>query len=150
MKIKLEDIKALREETSAGIADCRQALEESKGNMAKAREWIRRKGIDRADKKTEREVKAGAVFSYVHHNQTLGSLVSLASETDFVAKNSQFQKLGHELAMQVAAAKPKTMQELLDGQYIRDPRKTVAELIKETIGTLGENIQVVDFKIISI
>jgi len=86
----------------------------------------------------------------VHHNQTLGSLVSLASETDFVAKNSQFQKLGHELAMQVAAAKPKTMQELLDGQYIRDPRKTVAELIKETIGTLGENIQVVDFKIISI
>lgn len=150
MQIKLTDIKKLREETSAGVADCRQALEEAKGKMDEAIKILRKKGIERAEKKSEREVKTGAVFSYVHHNQTLGSLVSVASETDFVAKNSQFQNLGHELAMQVAAAKPRTMQELLGGQYIRDPKKTVSELIKETIGKLGENIQVLDFKVIVI
>lgn len=150
MQIKLTDIKQLREETSAGVADCRQALEEAKGKMDEAIKILRKKGMERADKKSGREVKAGAVFSYVHHNQTLGSLVALASETDFVAKNSQFQNLGHELAMQVAAAKPKTVQELLDGQYIRDPQKTVSQLIKETIGILGENVKIVDFKIISI
>ncbi len=150
MKISLEAIKQLREETNAGVADCRQALEESKGDIKKAREWIRRHAITRAEKKSERKVAAGAVFSYVHHNQTLGSLVTLACETDFVAKNDQFQKLGHELAMQVAAAKPTTLPELLKGEYVRDPRKKVAELIKETIGILGENIQIVDFKVLSI
>lgn len=143
MKINIEEIKKLRAETGAGVADCREALLETGGYEA-AREWLRKKGMERAAKKAEREVKAGAVFSYVHHNQAMGSLVTVASETDFVAKNSEFQKLGHELAMQATASGAGSVQNLLEGQYIRDPSRKVAELVKELSGKLGENIQVVD------
>lgn len=150
MKIKIEDIKKLREETDAGIADCRQALEECAGNFKKATEWLRQKGLEKAEKKGEREVKAGRVFSYVHHNGKVAALVVLACETDFVAKTDEFQHLGHELAMQVAAGEPIGIQELMDQEYMRDPSKKITELVKETIGKLGENIQVVDFSVKSI
>lgn len=144
MKINLEDLKKLRELTSAGVSDCRLALEESKGDIKKATEILRKKGIEKAAKKTDREVKAGMVFSYIHHTGRVGSMVSLACETDFVAKTDEFQKLGKELAMQVAATGS------LDEPYIRDASKTVQELIKEVIGKLGENIQVIDFKVLHI
>lgn len=144
MKINLEDLKKLRELTSAGVSDCRLALEEAKGDMKKATEILRKKGIEKAAKKTDRQVKAGMIFSYIHHTGRVGSMVSLACETDFVAKTDEFQKLGKELAMQVAATGS------LDEPYIRDASKTVAELIKETIGKLGENIQVVEFKVLTI
>ena len=150
MKIDLQAIKALREKTDAGIADCRQALEETDGKMDEAIKILRKKGIERAEKKGEREVKAGAVFSYVHHNGKVASLVVLASETDFVAKTDEFQHLGKEIAMQVAASKPGTTAELLDQEYVRDPSKKIRELVKEVIGKLGENIQVVDFSVKSI
>lgn len=150
MKVSLEDIKKLREETSAGVADCRQALEESEGDFEKAREWIRKKGIARAEKKGEREVKAGLIFYYGHHTGRLAALVALACETDFVAKTENFAKLGKELALHVASARPADVNELLEQEYVRDPSKKISELIKETIGTLGENIQVIDFKILSI
>jgi elongation factor Ts len=142
MQVKIEDIKKLREKTGAGIADCRQALEETKGDLKAAEEVLRKKGIQKAEKKAERQVKAGMVFAYVHHTGRLGAMVGLACETDFVAKTDDFQKLGKELAMQVAAANPADVKELLEQEYIRDPGKKVAELIKETIGKLGENIQV--------
>lgn len=150
MKISLEMIKKLREATDAGVADCRQALEESNGDMEKAKAWIRAKGISRAEKKGEREVKAGAVFTYTHHTGRVGVLVALGCETDFVAKTEHFQKLGKELALHVAAARPETVAELLEQDYVRDASKKISELIKETIGVLGENIQVVDFKIVAI
>ena len=97
MKVNLEDLKKLREQTSAGVADCRLALEESKGDLKKATEILRKKGIERAEKKSEREVKAGVVFSYIHHTGRVGSILSLACETDFVAKTDDFQKLGKEI-----------------------------------------------------
>lgn len=150
MKVKIEDIKKLREKTDAGIADCRQALEEANGKMDEAVKILRKKGIEKAAKKSEREVKAGRVFSYIHHTGRLGSLVALACETDFVAKTEHFQNLGKELAMQVAAAKPENIEGLLKQEYIRDPAKKIAEVIKEVIGKLGENIQVVDFKMIGV
>ncbi len=149
-KVSLEDIKKLREETSAGVADCRTALEEAQGDFKKARDYLHKKGLERADKKSAREVKAGNVFSYIHHNSKVGSIVSLACETDFVAKTDDFQKLGKEIALHLAASRPETLEELLDQEYVRDPSKKISELIKSVIGTLGENIQVVDFKVLAI
>ena len=144
MKVNLEDLKKLREQTSAGVADCRLALEESKGDLKKATEILRKKGIERAEKKSEREVKAGVVFSYIHHTGRVGSILSLACETDFVAKTDDFQKLGKEIAMHLAATGS------LDTPYIRDTSKSIQDLIKQTIGKLGENSQSVDFKVLSI
>lgn len=150
MSVKIEDIKKLREETGAGIADCREALEEAKGDFEKAKEFLHKKGLQKADKKADREVKAGWVFSYIHHNGRVGSVLSLACETDFVAKTDDFQKLGKELAAQVAAVQPETKEELLTSDYFRVPTKTTQELIKEAIGKLGENIQVIDFKVLGV
>lgn len=150
MKIKVEDIKKLREKTGAGIADCREALEKANGKMDEAIKILRRKGIEKAAKKEGREVKAGSVFSYVHHNGKIGVLVSLACETDFVAKTDDFQTLGKELTLQIAASHPSSIEELLDQEYVRDPSRKVSDLIKEAIGKLGENIQVVDFKVVGV
>lgn len=150
MKVKLEDIKKLREATGAGVADCRQALEECGGDGKQAAEVLRQQGMAKAAKKAGREVTAGCVFSYIHHNGQIGALVCLACETDFVAKTDDFQSLGRELAMHIAASQPATVAELLDQEYVRDPSKKVADLIKEVIGKLGENIQVVDFKIVGV
>lgn len=147
MKVSVEDIKKLREKTGAGIADCRQALEEAQGDFKKAEEWLRKKGLERAEKKSEREVKAGQVFAYTHHTGRVASLLVLACETDFVAKTDDFQKLGRELAMQVAASRSANIEEFLGEDYMRDPSKKIQELIKEVIGKLGENIQVVDFAV---
>jgi len=147
MKIKIEDIKKLREKTDAGISDCREALEEANGKMDEAIKILRKRGIERAEKKTAREVKAGNVFAYVHHTGRVASLVAVACETDFVAKTDEFQKLGKELAMQVAANKPASVQDLMEQEYIRDPGKKIEELVKEVIGKLGENIQVMDFAV---
>jgi elongation factor Ts len=145
-----EEIKKLREATSAGVMDCRQALVENGGDMKKAEEWLRKKGIQKADKKADREVKVGAVFAYTHHTGRVGSMLALACETDFVAKTDAFQKLGKELAMQVAAQEPANVEELLAQEYIRDSSKIIKDLIKETIGVLGENIQVLEFKIVKV
>jgi len=149
MKTSIEDIKRLRIETGAGIADCRQALEET-GDYKVAKEWLRKKGIEKAAKKAEREVKAGQVFSYVHHTGRLGSMVALACETDFVAKTDDFQKLGRELALQVASTQPESVEVLLEQEYIRDPSKKISELIKEVIGKLGENIRVIETKVVKV
>jgi elongation factor Ts len=150
MAIDVDAIKKLREVTGAGISDCRWALEETKGDQKKALELIRKKGIEKAAKKAEREIKDGMVFSYVHHTGKIGALVALGCETDFVAKTDHFQKLGKELCLQVASSQPDSVEELLKSQYVRDPSKTVEDLVKETIGVLGENIQVVEFKIAKI
>lgn len=149
-KADIKDIVALRAQTSAGISDCRWALEETRGDMEKAAALIRKKGMEKADKKSERQVKAGMVFSYVHHTGRLGAIVGLACETDFVAKNEKFQQLGREIAMQVAATQPENVDELLGQEYIRDSSKKISDLIRETIGVLGENMQLVDFKIVKV
>jgi len=150
MKTDIQKIKDLREKTGAGISDCRQALEDTGGDMKAAAEILRKLGIEKAAKKSEREVKAGMVFSYVHHTGRLGAMVALACETDFVAKTEDFQKLGRELALHTASTKPENVESLLKSEYVRDASKTIEELIKETIGKLGENIQVMDFKVVSV
>ncbi|EKD79819.1 MAG: hypothetical protein ACD_40C00290G0010 [uncultured bacterium] len=143
MNITVDQIKKLREETGAGIMDVRKALAESKGDTAKAKAWIEKKGMKRAEEKSERETVAGHVFAYVHFNGKVGALVKLACETDFVAKTEDFQRLGKEIAMQVASMKPESIEELLKQDYLRDPSKTIEAIIKVLSGKTGENIKVV-------
>ena len=145
-KSNIEQIKKIREETSAPIADIKNALEASKGNESKAKEWLRKKGFERADKKGEREVKAGTVQTYLHATGNSGTTVVLLTETDFVSRTDEFKTLAKEIAMQVCAMNPEDEKELLKQPYIRDAGKTVGELIKENIAKFGENIQLKDFK----
>jgi elongation factor Ts len=104
--IKPEDVKTLREQTGAGIMDCKRALEESGGDMEKAVAWLRAKGLSTAAKKAGREAREGIVASYIHHGARLGVLLELNCETDFVARTDDFQQLARELAMQVAGLGP--------------------------------------------
>jgi len=123
--------------------DAKRALTECKGDLAKAREWLKKKGLERADKKADRETGVSAVFSYVHFNGRVGTLVKLACETDFVAKTDDFVNLGKELAMQVASMGATTAEELMAQDYLRDPKRTIEQLVKEVSGKTGENVRVV-------
>ena len=138
----IEDIKKLRDETGASVSDIRNALDEAQGNEDKARELLKKRGLERAEKKSEREIKAGRVFSYIHHTGTVGGTVVLGCETDFVAKTEDFQKLGQELAMQAASLPTEKVDDFLKQEYIRDPSKKVSDLIKEAVLKFGENIKV--------
>lgn len=133
-------IKKLREKTGAGIMDCRKALEEAKGEEKKAEELLKKWGIDRAEKKADRETKAGIVDSYIHLNGKVGVLLEILCETDFVAKTHDFKNLSHELCLQIASMNPKDVKALLAQEYIRDTSETIENLIKQVIGKLGENI----------
>ena len=104
--IKPEDVKQLRDQTGAGIMDCKRALEESDGDVDKAVAWLRAKGLSTAAKKAGREAREGVVTSYIHHGGRLGVLLELNCETDFVARTDDFQQLARELAMQVAGLGP--------------------------------------------
>lgn len=146
IKVDLELLKQLRDTTGVSLADCRRALEESNNNYDKALIWLKKHGIEKAEKKVGRETSQGIVEAYIHQNGRVGALVELACETDFVARTDEFKNLAHELAMQVAAMSPKDVPSLLKQEYIRDASKSVQELIKETIAKLGENIVVKRFE----
>lgn len=144
MTVKMDDIKKLREESGAGIMDVRKALEESKGEMNKAREFLKKRGLEKADKKAGRETGVSRVASYVHFNGKVGALVKLSCETDFVAKTEDFEQLGKEVAMQVASMNPENVEELLAQDYLRDSSKTIEQLVKEVSGKTGENVKIAE------
>lgn len=104
--IRPEDVKRLREQTGAGIMDCKHALEESGGDIEKALLWLKEKGLSTAAKKAGRAAREGVIASYIHHGSRLGVLLELNCETDFVARTDDFQQLARELAMQVAGLSP--------------------------------------------
>ena len=106
LMIKPEDVKRLREQTGAGIMDCKRALEESGGDYEKASLWLREKGLSTAAKKAGRAAREGIVASYIHHGSRLGVLLELNCETDFVARTDDFQQLARDLAIQVAGMAP--------------------------------------------
>jgi elongation factor Ts len=145
MIVDIKLLKKLREETKISIADCRTALEETGNDYKKAKEWLKKKGIEKADKKKDREVKIGIIESYVHQDKRTASMVSLLCETDFVAKTDDFKNLAHEIAMQITAMNPKDVASLLKQEYIRDNSVTIEQLIKTTIAKLGENIVINKF-----
>jgi len=145
INVDLKLLKKLREETSASVSDCRRALEESSGNYEKALQWLQKRAAEKAEKKKDRETGEGLVESYVHQNGKIGVLVQVLCETDFVARTNEFKNLAHEIAMQVAAMNPKDVDELLKQEYIKDSSMTIQEMIKQTVGKLGENITIKGF-----
>ena len=144
MKITMQQVKELRELTGAGIMDVKKALTESEGDQAKAKAYLKKRGLERADKKADRETGVVRVASYVHFNGSVGAMVKLACETDFVAKTDEIGNLGKELAMQVVSMRPESVDELLSQDYLKDSKKTIQELVKEVSGKTGENVRVLE------
>jgi len=137
-------IKKLREETGAGVMDAKKALEDASGDLVKAKELLKAKGLEKAQKKADREIKSGKVFTYIHGEGRVGSIIKLGCETDFVAKNEEFVKLGNEIVMQVAAMNPENIDDLLEQNYIREASKQVKDLLTDAIAKIGENITIVE------
>jgi elongation factor Ts len=106
MSISAADVKNLREKTGAGMMDCKRALQETNGDMDKAIDYLRKKGIEKVEKKAGRKTNEGIVQAYIHPGSRLGVLLEVNCETDFVARNEEFQSFVKDLAMQIAAAKP--------------------------------------------
>lgn len=195
MPITMEEIKTLRERTGAGVMDVKAALSESGGDIEKAVEILRKKGAASALKKSGRDAKEGWIGSYVHGNGKIGVIVEINCETDFVARNADFQDFARTIAMQIAATdplvvkpedvsdelitkekeiaieqlkaegKPEAMfEKILEGKmkkfreerslmtqpFIKDPEKTIADLLAEAVAKIGENIQIGRFKRIEI
>jgi elongation factor Ts len=142
--IKASDIQKLREETGAGVMDCKRALTEAGGNFEKAKEFIKAQGLVKADKKSTRTVGSGIVTSYIH-NDRVGVLLEIRCETDFVGKSDPFRELAKHVAMQIAAMEPENVEELLKQPFIKDPKTSVLDLIKGVIAKTGENIVVERF-----
>lgn len=148
--ISTEQIKELRERTGISIAQCKQALEDAMGDMDKALSFLREKGAQIAEKKSSRELKAGVISSYIHNNGTIGALLQIHSETDFVAKNPEFQALADDIVMHLAAMGPENVEELLSQPFIKDPSLTIDDLIKSFIQKFGERIEIVNFARLSL
>jgi elongation factor Ts len=158
--VSTEDVKRLREETGAGMLDCKKALDETNGDFDKAKEMLRQKGFESAAKRAERETAEGVVQSYIHHNSRMGVLVEINCESDFVARTDDFRKLAQQIALHIAGAGPMYVSAedvpagadgdpketvLLAQPFVQDESRTVEDLIKETISKTGENIRVKRF-----
>ena len=168
MVITANQVKELREKSGAGIMECKRALEQVDGDVAMAIDLLKQQGLAKADKKTGRAASQGLIEPYIHGAGRIGSIVEVNCETDFVARTPEFRELAHDLAMQVAATSPlyvstdevpgdawsELEQEhggrdkavaavvLLEQPFIKDPKLTIRDLVRERIGKLGENIVV--------
>ena len=131
--ITAQQVKALRDATGTGIMDSKRALEATSGDLEKAKDWLRQKGIARAGVKSARVAAEGLVEIYLHHNQQLGVLVELNSETDFVARSDAFRELAHEMAVHIAAAAPRYLRvEDVPSAVLEHKREEIrAEAIKQ-------------------
>lgn len=165
MKISTKDIQKLREKSSAGVMDCKQALEASKGDFNKAMQLLRKKGVAKAAKKSSREAKDGRIESYVHLHNKIGVLVEVNCETDFVSRCEEFKRFTKDLAMQIAALNPLYLKKedvpkdvvkenkdhledfykqscLLEQPFIKDDQLTIKDYLTQVIAKVGENIVV--------
>lgn len=157
MAVSADDIRRLREQSGAGIMDCKRALEEANGDFDRAMELLRERGIAQAEKRASRTAGQGLVESYIHAGGRIGAIVELNCETDFVARTDAFKTLAHDLAMQVAATSPAAVSEedlpdgaegdpaevvLLRQPFIKDPSRSIADIVREAIAKTGENIVV--------
>lgn len=157
MKIPVGAVKELRNRTNAGILECNKALAEVGGDMERAIEILKRRGAAIAEKKKDAAASEGVIKAYIHHTKRIGALVELNCQTDFAAHTPEFEELAYDLAMQVAASSPRFLSGeemppeaqtdpqavcLLSQPFIKEPSKTVQEVIAETIAKVGENIRV--------
>ncbi len=141
MAISIEQIKQLREETGAGVLDCRKALEANNGDFAKAIEYLREKGLAKAAKRADREVLEGMLELYSHGNGRVGVMVEVNCETDFVARSEAFRKFAHEVALQIAAGEPKWVRVEDVPQEVVDEERQKARNIALTEGKPENVIQ---------
>jgi len=149
MEITTDIIKQLREMTSVSVMQCKKALEEAEGDLAKAEVILKKHSAEFVAKKADRTLKAGIIGSYIH-DISIGAMALLSCESDFVAKNPEFVALAREIAMQVAAMNPENTDELLEQSFIKDESKIVRDLLNEATQKFGERIEVSRFVRISI
>jgi len=157
LQVSTTTIKELREKTGAGVIDCKNALLEAEGNIIKAAEILNERGLALARKKANRAADQGIIEAYVHPGGQIATLVEVNCESDFVARTDEFKELAHNLALQIAAMSPQFIspddmsQEadsdpketcLLLQPFIKDPNKSIQDIITETIAKVGENIKV--------
>lgn len=143
--VDYKKLKKLREDTGVSFSLCKKALEESKNDIDRAKKLLTKWGASKVEEKSDRTTSQGGIFSYTHHNNMISSLVELQCETDFVSGNKEFQDLGRDLAMQVASVYAQDVKELLNQEYIKDPKKKIGDLIKEAVLKFGENIKITRF-----
>lgn len=129
--------------------ECKRAFEEAGGDFDKAIAIIKERGLAKVEKRSDREAGAGMIFSYVH-NDRIGVLVDMRAETDFVVHSDPFKETIREIAMQIAAMSPENMEELLAQPYIKDPNRTVQDLVNDVIAKVGENVKVRTFSRLAI
>jgi elongation factor Ts len=157
MQVTTEQIKQLREKSGAGVMDCRAALIETGGDIDKAVDFLKKQSLYKAQKKTDRIARQGVIDMYIHTGGRIGAMVELNCETDFVARTDVFKELAHNVAMQIAAQEPVCISRekmppdneappevacLLLQPFIKDPTRTIQDLINESIAKTGENIKV--------
>ncbi len=138
----IELVKKIREETGLGVMEIKSALEKSGGDEKKAKEILKSKGYEKAEKRAERETHQGRVATYTHSTGKIGVMVELLCETDFVAKNENFLSVAKDLCLQVAAMDPKDTKELLEQEFIKDPTLKIKDLVTALSAKFGENIKI--------
>ena len=160
MAVDVKLVRTLRDQTGAGIMDCKEALEKSGGDMEKAVQTLREKGVASATKRVGKDTNEGIVETYVHTGGRVGAMVELGCETDFVARTEEFQKLAHDICMQIAAMGPVYINadEIEEGDdrppaqialmlqpFIKNGSSSVGEMVRELAGKVGENVRVIRF-----
>ena len=160
MAVDVKLVRTLRDQTGAGIMDCKEALENSGGDMEKAVHALREKGVASTTKRVGKDTNEGIVETYVHTGGRVGAMVELGCETDFVARTEEFQKLAHDICMQIAAMGPVYIDadEIEEGDdrppaqialmlqpFIKNGSSSVGEMVRELDGKVGENVRVIRF-----
>lgn len=149
MTVSAQDIKQLRDKTGVSMMQCREALMEADGDMEKATELLRARGAAVASKKSDRDLGSGTVQAYIHGRGSVGSLVELLCETDFVARNEDFQAIAQDIAMQIAATDDEILAggagALLKEPFFKDPAQTVGGLIEGAVQKFGERTELGKF-----
>lgn len=150
MAVTSDQVKELRDKTGVSVMECKKALTEADGDMVKALEILSARAAAAVGKKADRTLGAGAVAAYVHSTSQMGAMVLLSSETDFVSKHEEFTSLARDIAMHAAAMQPTSVEELLPQQFIKDPSKTITDLISLATQKFGERIEVTKLAFFSV
>jgi len=150
MAISPEAVKELRDKTGISVMECKKALEAADGDMAKALAILSERAAASVAKKADRTLAAGTVSAYIHNQGQVGSLVQLSCETDFVSKNEEFVALARDIAMHAAAMRPADVAELSAQPFIKNPEKTISQLISDATQKFGERVEVTQLSCFSV
>lgn len=141
---KFEHINELREATGAGVMECKRALEATNGDLQQAMSMLRERGAAKMEGRADRVTGAGMIETYLHDGR-IGVMAELRAETDFVVRSEPFQQLAKDVVMHIAAMMPETVDELLAQEFVKDPSRTVADLVSDVKTRTGENVVIQRF-----